>query len=286
MGRFRQLLKLRPSSSASTFQVLSDLHLEVGQQYSSFQIPVAAPNLILAGDIGRLIDYNSFLGFLERHVHSSFKKVFLVLGNHEFYGLSYEQGLKQADKLQQEPGIAGKVLVLHRSTHEIPGTDITLLGSTLWSRIPEHSIDVVKANVKDFQKIQNWTPADHNAVFEEELEWLRGQIESIRANWNSGRKILVITHHAPSIQESSRPEHACNPWTSAFATDIFEHEPWTDVVDVWVFGHTHFTTEFKKGTTKVVSNQRGYVLPGPPLLSRRDEKDQFNIRRTIQIGRS
>jgi len=26
-----------------------------------------------------------------------------------------------------------------------------------------------------------------------------------------------------------------------------------------MFGHTHYTTEFKKGGVKVVANQRGYV---------------------------
>jgi hypothetical protein len=46
--------------SRTSFQVLSDLRLEIGQQYSSFKFPVTAPCLILAEDIGRLIDYELF----------------------------------------------------------------------------------------------------------------------------------------------------------------------------------------------------------------------------------
>ena len=34
-----------------------------------------------------------------------------------------------------------------------------------------------------------------------------------------------------------------------------------DVVDWWVFGHTHFTTKCQRGSVKLVSNQRGYVFP-------------------------
>ena len=40
---------------------MCDLHLEVGQQYLIFDFDVTAPNLILAGDIGRLIDYESYV---------------------------------------------------------------------------------------------------------------------------------------------------------------------------------------------------------------------------------
>lgn len=32
------------------FQVVSDLHLEINQQYRSFEIPVCAEHLILAGE--------------------------------------------------------------------------------------------------------------------------------------------------------------------------------------------------------------------------------------------
>jgi hypothetical protein len=46
------------------FQVMSDLHLKVSNQYSSFYILKAVPYLILAGDIGRLVDYESCLEFL------------------------------------------------------------------------------------------------------------------------------------------------------------------------------------------------------------------------------
>ncbi|KAJ5360688.1 hypothetical protein N7517_009879 [Penicillium concentricum] len=48
-----------------------------------------------------------------------------------------------------------------------------------------------------------------------------------------------------------------------------------DGVKIWVFGHTHYTTEFKERGISVVSNQRGYVLPW------KTEKGNFDVRRVV-----
>lgn len=69
------------------FQIMSDLHLELGQQYNSFYIPPSAPYLVLAGDIGRLVDHHLFLSFLRAQCER-FVQVFMALGNHEFYGVT------------------------------------------------------------------------------------------------------------------------------------------------------------------------------------------------------
>lgn len=51
--------------SSISFQIVSDLHLEVNLQYSSFKIPVSSSQLVLAGDIGRLVDYDDYRDFLQ-----------------------------------------------------------------------------------------------------------------------------------------------------------------------------------------------------------------------------
>lgn len=104
---------------------------------------------------------------------------------------------------------------------------------------------------------------DHNAEHASDVEWLQTQIRSIRKEKNrSHRRTVVITHHAPVVPESSRPEDFKNPWSSAFGTELldgglseFSEVQW------WVSGHTHYTTEFSKGNVKLVSNQRDYVFP-------------------------
>ncbi|KAL9107829.1 MAG: hypothetical protein Q9227_007344 [Pyrenula ochraceoflavens] len=279
MNKFRTVFKFK-ASSLRKFQVLSDLHLEVGKQYSSFEIPVSARHLILAGDIGRLIDYDGYLQFLCRQV-TAYDAVFLVLGNHEFYGLTYDEGIEKAKKLAAEPTLSEKVILMHRVRYDLPGSLVTILGCTMWSRVHEEVADIVRLKVNDFQKIQDWSVKRHNAVFNEELAWLQSQFKKIRTE-SPRRKIIVVTHHAPTVKKSSRPEHVNNSWTSAFATDILDRHGLMDP-DLWIFGHTHFTTAFKLGSTNLLSNQRGYVLPGQISPSPKIHKDGFDVCKSISV---
>ncbi|KAM0136136.1 hypothetical protein ACHAP3_004759 [Botrytis cinerea] len=263
--------------SAPTFQILSDLHLEVCSQYHTFAIPPVAPYLILAGDIGRLIDYEGYLAFLAKQT-AQFEKVFLVLGNHEFYHLSHTIALEQAQRLENEAALNGKLVLCHqkRLDIELGDSHTTILGCTLWSKIDDSAREAVQTRIKDLEKIDNWSIDDHIAAHISDLTWLSNQVTEIRnqnksrAEGEPERKILVITHHAPTIVGTSSPKNSNNPWGSAFATELLG-DPSTNWVDVkaWVFGHTHFTTDFEKNGVRVLSNQRGYVLPAS-----REKKDE------------
>jgi hypothetical protein len=68
------------------------------------------------------------------------------------------------------------------------------------------------------------------------------------------------------------------PWKSAFGTDILSQI--TNGVKIWVFGHTHYTTDFKEGGIRVVSNQQGYVLPWSKSV---DTKNKFDVRQVIYL---
>lgn len=149
-----------------TFQIMSDLHLEISQQYSSFDIPVAARYLILAGDVGRLVDYDAYVTFLQKQT-DRFELVFLVLGNHEFHGTSFSAGLEDAKCLERKPCLNGKLVLLHRAKYHIPNTRVMILGCTLWSSIPENAREVVNYKIQDFQKIEDWSVDRHNESHED-----------------------------------------------------------------------------------------------------------------------
>ncbi|KAK2782265.1 hypothetical protein FQN52_000998 [Onygenales sp. PD_12] len=111
---------------------MSDLHLEVasGQQYANFHITPHATHLILAGNISQLADYEAFHDFLQLQCEN-FAQVYLVLRNHEFFGVSHLEGLHLAAMLQQEPGLSNKLIVMNQKWVDVQ--DITLLGCTLHS---------------------------------------------------------------------------------------------------------------------------------------------------------
>lgn len=260
---------------------MSDLHLEVGNQYRTFHIPVEAPFLILAGDIGRLQDYEGYLHFLATQC-DSFDMVFLILGNHEFYGLSRTAGLSLAHKLERDERTHGRLNVLHRTKLHI-GPSLCILGCTLQSHIrPENRIQVER-RMKDFQRIQNWSVEQHNEEHERDVDWLRNEIDSIqtRPEGTDGPKtILVITHHAPIRKGSSHPMHEKNPWSDGFATDVIGLHNQTSRVDWWVYGHTHYTTQLRSQGVRLVSNQRGYVPdPGHMACVTNGSKGQGGLQR-------
>ena len=248
---------------------MSDLHLEVGQQYADFDVSAVAPYLILAGDVGRLKDYQQYLEFLRKQCRQ-FTKVFLVLGNHEFFGTSHTEGLRLARCFEKEPGCEGKLKVLIRDRVDMdPSLGIIILGCTLHSRIPEEIKDVVQMKVNDFKHIEGWTVKSHNSEHQQDVEWLRREIHNIRNEKDlPKRDILVITHHAPTVQGTSKPSDLANPWSCAFSTDLLGDKALADT-QVWVFGHTHFTSDFKQGQVRLVSNQRGYMINGLPLQGER-----------------
>lgn len=276
----RALGRLLRLPSPAKIQVLSDLHLEVGPQYLSYTFPKTAPLLLLGGDIGRLADYDGYLKFLEAQV-CRYKKVFLVLGNHEFYGLDHKDGLKTAQLLQAEPTLADKLVLLHRARWDDPDSALTILGCTLWSAIPNEAHSIVQSRVKDFERISKWGVERHNEVHAHEVAWLQDQVAQVPPH---KRQLLVATHHAPSIHGTSRPEHTENPWTCAFATNLADQEGW-DSVRVWVFGHTHYSTDFTCNGIRLVANQRGYVLPGaaPGDDDKKREPHSFDATMTITM---
>ncbi|KAK7229510.1 hypothetical protein V2G26_001680 [Clonostachys chloroleuca] len=201
--RLTSLLQQPPTGPR--LQILSDIHLEVGEQYRTFTFPATAPFLVLAGDTGYLSHYDGYLAFLEAQV-TRFERVFLVLGNHEFYKGSYEVTIEAAQKLEREAALQGKVVLLHRRRWDYDGDDenlknLTILGCTLWSALTDGSREMVQLAVSDFKHIRDWTAQRHHDTHLEEAAWLRGEVERV-AGEEEKRQVLVVTHHAPSRRGS------------------------------------------------------------------------------------
>lgn len=267
------------------FQFMSDLHLEVGQQSSSFTFATTAPYLILGGDIGRLVDYDGYLSFLKDQTNR-YDRVFLVLGNHEFYGLDFPTGLATARRLEQEAALEGKLVLLQQNSVYLTDgpKSIAVLGCPLWSFIPGESSRAVASAVNDFKKIDGWGVEKHNAAHAQDPDWLRKEVTAIQSR-DTEMGIIIVTHHAPVVEQTASPQHQDSPIQSAFSTDICNTGELWRPVKYWMFGHTHWTTHFRVNGIQLVSNQRGYIFPGSARLrvQKQLSKHTFESARTIQI---
>jgi predicted phosphodiesterase len=228
--------------------VLCDLHLEFGNVRVP---PTDADVVVLAGDI--------HLGREGRRwTRSQFpdKPVLYVLGNHEFYRHSLPE---LTEALRRETD-GSHIHVLENSVVEINGYNF--LGCTLWTDFklafdPENAMKTAAGIMSDYSLIQFSTekrvlrPKDTAKLHADSITWLR----SCLAKYDPARTI-IITHHAPSW-ESQAQYHANSPLAPAFASNL-DSLVRDSGVPLWIHGHTHYNVDYKLGSTRVLTNQRGY----------------------------
>ncbi|TVY49169.1 Uncharacterized protein LOCC1_G000959 [Lachnellula occidentalis] len=274
--------------SSVKIQLMSDLHLETPQArptYQDFEIPPECQYLALLGDIGNVTD-NRLFAFLENQLRS-FEVVFYLLGNHEPFGMTRLDAQTtvrafehKIEELRSSAGTAlGKFVFLDQTRYDLT-EDVTVLGCTLFSRISNDQRESVSLFCSDFSEIQDWTVDTHNAAHDSDLHWLDMQVEYI-AQHEPQRKILVFTHHSPTLLEDANdPRHLDDAAQvrSAFVTDLSDREFWKNAnVKLWAFGHTHFNCDFVDPGTgrRVVANQKGY---------RRTELDTFDVAKVVEVN--
>jgi Icc-related predicted phosphoesterase len=234
----------------------SDIHIEFG--VTDYHVPEETELLVLAGDIGvgtKGVDFAAMISDREQI------PVVMVAGNHEFYN---QRGLSENYFNIWEAAKNLGVDFLQDSSVEIKG--VTFVGSTLWTDYAlyddanAHSISIHDA-MKMCQygmndcKYCNVTPAllldRHNTSV--------AYIKEECAKVFDKSKLVVVTHHAPSIQ-SVPPHHQMNgvEYNAGYASNledvIIECDP-----EFWFHGHMHDAAWYNVGRTQVASNPVGYV---------------------------
>ncbi|KIM48703.1 hypothetical protein M413DRAFT_84237 [Hebeloma cylindrosporum] len=248
------------------FQLLSDLHLEVERGSTPpyiFDFPVAAPNLALLGDIGWTRDDRLF-EWLELQL-SRFERVFFVIGNHEPRLLTLEENLTRLETFAARfspttRGSDGEFILLHRRRYDLNST-LSILGCTLWSALNPDNLDVLSRTLTDFRRIEAFTPTSYTTAHQTDLDWLTSTIHDIRTT-EPERRVVVFSHHAPTLNGTSDPKFSGGPTSGAFATELTRTSVWAKPVVLWAFGHTHWCCDFKRDGVRVVANQRGTGIGG------------------------
>lgn len=270
-------------------KIVSDLHLE----FSDVMLPnnEGADVLILSGDImiaqdlhdHVAADFNPYsagafaeLGRKQQRVKTfrdflsrcsfQYPKVVYVAGNHEFYHGKFFAGL---DYLREECAKHSNVHFLENESVEI--NNVVFIGGTLWTDMNKGdpiTMQCIKDMMNDFRIIRNdrhgYSTLRPSNVIERHIrtkEYISNTIKA-RRDQKSDSKIVVVTHHSPSLL-SCHPryssDHVMNGgYHSDLSEFIFEHPE----IALWTHGHTHHAFDYTLGSTRIVCNPRGYESPG------------------------
>jgi predicted phosphodiesterase len=221
------------------FQYISDIHLE---KKTNISLKRHGDVLLLAGDIGdpSTKEYDAFLF----DVSSKFDHVVIIAGNHEFY--SNNRTIQMTDHmLRSAANKYNNVHFLNNEFFDIPGTDITVYGTTLWTNIDHYDSYMVQCMISDYRCIPGFTIQKNNSLHAEAKHLFR-------VGMKLGKRYIVLCHHLPK-KNLIDPKYANHSvLNAAFASDVqeFDHP---SVVAV-VYGHTH--TPCQRG--KYYCNPVGY----------------------------
>ncbi|MDX1006612.1 phosphatase [Sinorhizobium medicae] len=236
--------------------IVSDLHLEFGNPFSN-TIPPDADVLVCAGDVltkGVIPTIQWFADTIASDV-----PVVFVGGNHEFYGASIKEGIRDGREF------AARFSNIHFLENErVDIGEVRFVGCTLWTdfrlggRDPAFAMEDVAKGMNDYKRIkhskrpyQKFKPIHALRKHQESRTFIASELSG-----SEGKTMVVVTHHAPSVRSIPRWGRD-DPVVSAYASSleplILQTQP-----ALWIHGHIHEHREYRIGDTLVLSNPRGY----------------------------
>ncbi len=227
------------------FRLLSDLHLEFRKDnftklfnvIKNFNEVNKADYLILAGDITNFKNL-PLLGKLFNFVKDDYKKIFYVLGNHEYYGSKKEDNVLEVYKNLITDSFNDKVILLENEAFNLTD-DIMLSGTTLWTELKLE--DCGSTN-------------DTRYIRRDEILEAHFKAKSFLRELPSDKKHIVITHHLPSLLLIDKKYSAYS--SSGFASDC--EDIFKPNILYWTYGHSHTPNKSIIKCVNFISNPIGY----------------------------
>jgi predicted phosphodiesterase len=234
------------------FQIVSDIHIERDNNYH-INIIKSAENIIIAGDLGNIEDFQKYTNFLIS-ICRIYSNVFLVPGNNEFYTNNYYSYCFLNTKLNEFCKTIPNLFYLNGRCIEFKG--IRIYGDIFWSNIPEknkneHFLPIRENNGNYINS--DWINTKHKLSLNNLMNHLGSQ---------DNRKLLVITHYPPTFENTMTSKHLLSKKRFFYANHL-DYLLKKDNVHTWIYAHTHINSDFiTKEGTRIVSNQyrgKGYV---------------------------
>jgi hypothetical protein len=244
-------------------QYASDLHIDHFSDFTTMIIP-SAPVLLIAGDICSAWKpmYRDFLAWCS----ARWSHVILITGNHEYTCPDGEiHTLTDTDAhirriVSQMPNV---IFLQDGESARIPGTDVQVVGATLWSAVDpviHAEVQTLKGDYKHTYTdvalgIRTTTPMDICALHALQ----KAKLANALATHTWGRLILM-THHMPSLS-LLEPEYRHERLHSCYASaddDLFYYGNLAAVI----CGHSHraIKQRLPPGILALM-NARGYNRP-------------------------
>jgi predicted MPP superfamily phosphohydrolase len=239
----------------------SDLHLEFikDEEIKPFlnNIPQGLDDIcICAGDIGN--PYEQHYELFINAISKLFKKVFVIAGNHEYYGHTIEE---TNDFLTDFLKLFNNISFLNNSYELYEG--YYFIGTTLWSNVtnPYYAI-------ADINKIKNFDWKKYNELNKQCIKFLEDNIKD-----NS----IIITHHLPSrkLIDKKYLHYTTIPYNQWFYCNLDNFiEKNKDNIKAWFCGHTHTSFEIKINEIPFVCNPLGYP----------NEKNDIDFQKVLELS--
>jgi len=230
---------------------ISDIHIEFMNPTEVHKLikqftAISDEILILAGDIGNPF-HSHYQQFLD-HINKTFRKTFLISGNHEYYS----HGRTVAETNSQIRTIVTRfpnISFLENSSETFEGSHF--IGTTLWSDVRDAIV-----RINDTKRIFGIT----QEVYQEHHIACRSFLEQALKT-STSTNTIVITHHMPSY-DLIQPQYrsgSMEPYNAWFATDLNELiEANKHHIKCWIYGHTHTVSEQMIQGVPMLCNPVGY----------------------------
>lgn len=264
-------------------KILSDLHLDINSN-TPLSLPDTDVFTIICGDIsGHMSDTVNW-------INQNAKQGVFVEGNHIGYNNKKHSIQYLQTELQKQFPIDSDISYLY-DDYKVIG-DYVFVGGILWTNymltgepyVYYHK-QIALQYMNDFKynyynilgnvnkenglTVKKLSPTNCETMFYKTKGIIREACEKF-----PDKKIIVITHHAPS-EKSISVEYSTHKATASYASNlenfILDHPN----IKLWCHGHIHSPSDYMIGDCRVICNPRGY--------EKYSENKNFNSHLVIDI---